>query len=121
VPSGKTDNASALISLAVNLGGSFGIAVLATFLARRTQSHTSALAINASDYNPAYVDWLARTTQTLQGQGLQLAEAAAQARSMMWNEIQQQAAMLGYLDLFFLLMLLVLGMIPLVFLFKSGK
>ena len=121
IPRGKTDNASALISLAVNLGGSFGIALLATFLSRRTQSHTSSLSINASNYNSNYVQWLDRMTQTLQQQGMQLMEAASQARAMMWNEIRQQAAMLAYLDLFFLLMILVLAMIPLVFLFKSSS
>lgn len=120
IPSGKTDNASALISLAVNLGGSFGIALLATFLSRRAQTHTSALSINASEYNPNYVQWLDRMTQTLMDQGMQMMEAASQARAMMWNEIRQQAAMLAYLDLFFLLMVLVLAMIPLVFLFKSN-
>lgn len=121
IPRGKTDNASALISLAVNLGGSFGIALLATFLSRRTQAHTSALSVKASEYNPNYVQWLDQMTQTLQQQGMQLMEAAGQARAMMWNEIRQQAAMLAYLDLFFLLMILVLAMIPLVFLFKSNK
>lgn len=121
VPPGKTDNASALISLAVNLGGSFGIALLATFLSRQTQSHTAALSVNASEYNPNYVQWIERMTQTLQQQGLKLVDAASQARAMMWDEIRQQAAMLAYLDLFFLLMVLVLTMIPLVFLFKSEK
>jgi MFS transporter, DHA2 family, multidrug resistance protein len=121
IPRGKTDNASALISLAVNLGGSFGIALLATFLSRRTQSHTSALSINASEYNPNYVQWLERMTQTLMQQGMQFMEAASQARAMIWSEIRQQAAMLAYLDLFFLLMLLVLALIPMVFLFKSSS
>lgn len=121
VPSNKTDNASALISLSVNLGGSFGISLLATFLSRRTQTHTSALAVNASEYNPNYIQWLERMTQTLQQQGMQALEAANQARTIMWNEIKEQAAMLAYLDLFFLLMILVLLMIPFVFLFKSNE
>lgn len=120
IPSNKTDNASALISLSVNLGGSFGIALLAAFLARRTQTHTSVLAANASEYNPNYVQWLERMTQTLQQQGMQMLEALSQARAMMWNEIRQQAAMLAYLDLFFLLMILVLAIIPFVFLFKGS-
>lgn len=120
IPSNKTDNASALISLAVNLGGSFGIALLATFLSRRAQAHTSALSVNASEYNPNYIQWLERMTEHLQQQGMQAFEAASQARAMIWNEIRLQASMLAYLDLFFLLMILVLALIPLVLLFKSN-
>lgn len=121
VPREKIDNASALISLAVNLGGSVGIAVLATFISRRTQVHTASLSVNASEYNPNYTQWLDRMTQTLQQQGLQALEAAEQARAMLWLEIQRQAAMLAYLDLFNLLMILSLAVIPFVLLFKSNE
>ncbi|MGD8709132.1 MAG: DHA2 family efflux MFS transporter permease subunit, partial [Ectothiorhodospiraceae bacterium] len=39
LPAEKTDNASAIINLSRNLGGSVGISVAITVLARRTQSH----------------------------------------------------------------------------------
>lgn len=121
VPAGKIDNASSLISLSVNLGGSFGIAALATFLAHKTQHHTSVLSAHASDYNPNYVNWINQTTQVLQDRGMSAVEAASQARGLMWAEIQRQAGMLAFIDAFYALMIMVLCMIPLVFLFKSGR
>src|SRR5262249_24178465 len=44
IPREKNNNASAVINLARNLGGSVGIALLTTFLSRRTQYHLSMLA-----------------------------------------------------------------------------
>ena len=43
IPREKNNNASAIINLSRNLGGSIGIALLTTFLARRTQYHRSIL------------------------------------------------------------------------------
>src|SRR5215475_1931302 len=43
IPREKNNNASAIINLARNLGGSVGIALLTTFLARRSQYHRSIL------------------------------------------------------------------------------
>ncbi len=39
LPEGKSSKASALINLSRNLGGSFGISLAQTLLARRTQFH----------------------------------------------------------------------------------
>jgi DHA2 family multidrug resistance protein len=121
VPAGKIDNASALISLSVNLGGSFGIAALATFLAHKTQHHAVVLSSHASEYNPNYVNWINQTAQVLQDRGMSAVEAASQAQGLMAAEIHRQAGMLAFIDAFYALMVMVLCIIPLVFLFKSGK
>ena len=44
IPPGKNNNASALVNLARNIGGSVGISLVTTFLDRRTQFHQSRLA-----------------------------------------------------------------------------
>jgi DHA2 family multidrug resistance protein len=121
VPAGKINNASSLISLSVNLGGSFGIAALATFLSYKTQHHISVLSSHASEYNPNYINWINQTTAALQEKGMSALEAASYARGLMWSEIERQAGMLAFIDAFYALMIMVLCMIPLVFLFKSGK
>ena len=49
--SGKNNNASALINLARNLGGSIGIAISTTLIARRSQFHQSRLVENISSFD----------------------------------------------------------------------
>src|SRR6202044_2732225 len=54
IPASKTNNASALINLARNFGGSIGISVASTLLTRREQFHQSRLVELMQGTNPAY-------------------------------------------------------------------
>jgi DHA2 family multidrug resistance protein len=121
IPQGKTNNVSALMNLSRNLGGSFGIAILSTVLARRAQHHTNTLGYYTSDYNPNFAAWMSRTTLYLQSQGASATEAADQARALIWAQIQKQATMLAFLDAFHVLMVLVICAIPLIFLLKKNE
>lgn len=120
VPAEKANSASSLITTSAGLGGSFGIALLTMLIADKTRYHVGVLSSQASDYNPNYVAWLARTTMVLQNKGMSAIEAANTARGMLWAEIQRQAGMLAFIDVFYLMMILVICAIPLVFLFKPG-
>lgn len=120
VPDGKADSASSLITTSAGLGGSFGIALLTMLLADKTKYHVGILSEQASDYNPNYITWLDRATQALQDKGMSAVEAASAARGMMWSEINRQAGMLAFIDTFYIMMILVVGAIPLIFLFKAG-
>ena len=120
VPDGKADNASSVITTAAGLGGSFGIALLTTLLASNTKYHVGVLSAQASDYNPNYVAWIGRATRSLQDAGLTAADASGRAHGMMVAEIHRQGAMLAFIDVFYLMMILVICVIPLIFLFKPG-
>ncbi len=120
VPDGKADNASSLITTAAGLGGSFGIALLTTLLANNTRYHVGVLSAQASNYNPNYVGWMERTTQSLQNAGLTAVEAAGKAQGIMFAEIHRQGLMLAFIDVFYYMMILVICAIPLIFLFKPG-
>jgi DHA2 family multidrug resistance protein len=121
IPPGKTNNISALMNLARNLGGSFGIAILSTVLARRSQFHINTMGYYTSDYNPNATSWLNQTTQYLQQQGATAVEAAQQARGLLWAQVQRQATMMSFLDAFYFLMIIVVLVMPLVFLLKKNK
>jgi hypothetical protein len=54
LPPGKNNNASALINLMRNMGGSFGISLAQTWLARRTQFHQARLVGHFTPYNSQY-------------------------------------------------------------------
>jgi DHA2 family multidrug resistance protein len=121
IPPGKTNNVSALMNLSRNLGGSFGIAILSTILARRTQYHINTLGYHTTDYNPNLSEWLARTTQYLQSQGATAADAATQAKGVLWAQVVKQSTMLAFLDAYHVLMILIICTIPLIFLLKKNK
>jgi DHA2 family multidrug resistance protein len=121
IPQGKTNNVSALMNLARNIGGSMGIAILTTLLSQRTQYHINTLGYYTSDYNPNFTAALDRTTQYLQQQGLSAMDAATQAKGMMWAQVIKQSSMMAFLDAYYFLMILVICAIPLVFLLKKNR
>lgn len=121
IPQGKTNNVSALMNLSRNLGGSFGIAILSTVLARRTQDHVNKMGYYTSDYNPNYTNWITRVTGYLQQQGSSAIDAATQAKALAYATVQKQSAMLAFLDAYFVLMILTLCVIPLIFLLKRNN
>lgn len=121
IPPGKSNNVSALMNLGRNMGGSFGIAILSTIIARRSQYHTNTFGYYTSNYNPNFVEWISQRTQILQQQGLSAIDAANQARGMMWAQVLKQSGMMAFLDAFWVLMILVLCAVPLVFLLKPNN
>ena len=54
IPKEKFNNATGLINLARNIGGSFGIANVVTLLARRTQFHQGMLVSHMTPFDSAY-------------------------------------------------------------------
>lgn len=107
----RTDG-SALLYLFRSLGGSFGISIMTTMLARNMQTSHADLAghITSSSLptiDPSSADRLGS-----------LGEAALQLVNL---EINRQAAMIAYLDDFKLMMILLIIISPLIFFLKPGK
>ncbi len=93
VPPEKNNEASAIVNLMRNLGGSFGVSIVTTELAWRTQFHHARLAEHVTPYNG--YGW---------GTSLQAIAAA----------VQRQAQILSYLDIFTILSFIALAVAPLV-------
>lgn len=91
VPPDQNNQASAMINLMRNLGGSFGVSFVQTLLSYRTQFHHARLATSVTPYN-GY------------GFGHSL-DAIARA-------VQQQAQVMSYLDIFWLLGVIALCVAP---------
>jgi MFS transporter, DHA2 family, multidrug resistance protein len=121
IPPGKTNNVSALMNLARNIGGSFGIAILSTIISRRVQYHTNTLGYYTNEYNPNYLQWMNQATQTLQQKGSTVMEAAEKGRGLLWAQVIKQSSMLAFIDAFYFLMILIICSIPLIFLLKKNK
>ena len=116
IPRNKTNNASALINLARNFGGSIGISFAATLLTRREQFHQSRLIESAQQLNGAYPDYLQHL-----GSALGVAPDSATTMANVYQGVITQATLLSYLDDFKVLGLIFLALLPLLFLVKRGE
>ena len=121
LPREKNNAASGLMNLARNVGGSVGISFVATMLDRRTQVHQSQLSNNINSANLALQSMIHGATQAMRAHGSSLSSATQQAYALIQGTVQRQAAMLAYIDCFWLLGIAILAMIPTVFLMKKSK
>ncbi len=121
LPPEKNNRASSLINLFRNLGGSFGVAFVATMLARRGQFHQSVLGAHISAYDQTAVATLREITGKLIAAGVPAGDALSRAQALIYATVQKQSALLAFLDVFWLLCLLALGAVPLVLLIKNTR
>jgi DHA2 family multidrug resistance protein len=104
-----------------NIGGSLGIAVATTLLARRQQIHTSALGAHVDVYSPQTRALLEQLRAAFVARGADLATATEQARAAVFGLVQRQAAMLSFTDVFRLMALLFVALLPLLFLMRTPR
>ncbi len=121
LPKDKNNAASGLINLSRNIGGSLGISLVTTILARRAQYHQSVLSSHINNGNPAFQATIAGTKHTLMAHGSSAVEATRQAYAIVANIIDRQASVMSYVDCFFVLGIAISCMIPFVFLMKRVR
>jgi DHA2 family multidrug resistance protein len=113
-------NAAGLFNLMRNIGGSIGIAGMATFLDRWAQSHQAVLVSHLTPYDPAYQQWLNTAQAGLKTQ-VGGVEAGPKALAVLYNILGQQAHLLAFRDNFQVVSFLSLLAIPLILLFKKAR
>jgi len=121
IPKEKMNNATGIINLARNIGGSVGIANVATLLSRRAQIHQATLVAHLTPYDAPYRTAAQGAQQMLMTQGSAPPLAHLQAQGLLYGNLIRQANMLAYVDAFWLLGWTFIAMIPLMFLMKSAK
>jgi len=110
LPAGKTDNASAMINLMRNLGGGIGISMVTTLLTRRGQTHQAYLAGAATHFYQPFVHHMNAVGGFTQ-----------KAILGFYKTVQDQTAMLSYLDVSRILMYLCLTIVVLVLFLRRVK
>jgi DHA2 family multidrug resistance protein len=100
LPPQKTNEGSALINVARNLGGSIGVSLAATELAQRSQFHQARLTESMSPASPVFQSAVHNLTQNFGPSG---SPAAAQGRAIGYiaQLVGSQAALMAYIDIFF--------------------
>ncbi|WP_407114051.1 DHA2 family efflux MFS transporter permease subunit [Bradyrhizobium sp. LMG 9283] len=112
VPPDRTNQASALINVARNIGGSMGVALAQTILAQRQQFHQSRLIEHAAPSDLGYQQTIDAMTRYFQAQGSNASDAASQAIAWVGKTLQQQVDLLAYIDVFWMLAIVAVLMIP---------
>ena len=122
VPRNKNNAASGLVNLARNVGGSVGISLVTTILSRRQQFHQTRLTENLDRLNPYFNSAVNSAAGALgAGHGASAANPPAAAYGLVLQNLSRQAAVLSYIDCFWLLGVVFGAMIPLVFFMKKVK
>ena len=111
-----TNQASALINMARNLGGSFGISLANTVIARRSQFHHERLGENITPTSDAYHQALQQATAFFQAQGANALHARDLALAWVAQTLDSQSTLLAYVDVFWVSALFAGAMVPLVLL-----
>ena len=119
VPKEKTNFATGLVNLARNMGGSSGIALSTTLLFRRTQFHQQNLVSHMTPLDPAYQSAMQGLSRAFTQKGSDPVQALNQAQGTLYGMLQQQANMRAFVDVFWLLGVIFLAVVPLVFLMKK--
>ncbi|MEX6505051.1 DHA2 family efflux MFS transporter permease subunit [Jiella sp. M17.18] len=111
---GEADKASAMLNFFRNLGGAFGISIVQTLLARREQFHQSRMTETLSGLNPNYAHAVGALTQAENGD-------KQAALATLYQQMQRQAAMLSYDEVFHLLMWAVIAVLPLILVLRVKR
>jgi DHA2 family multidrug resistance protein len=121
VPREKTNNATGLINLTRNLGGSVGISLVTAAQGHMAQISQNSLAGHVTPMNPQYAARLQHLQGTMQATGSDPVQAAHQAQALIYNEMLRQSTMVSYIDVFRILAWLCVALIPLMFFMKPAK
>jgi MFS transporter, DHA2 family, multidrug resistance protein len=116
----NSNQISSIVNLARNVGGSVGISLVTTLVTRRAQLHQHTLARHATNYDEAMRDMLKRLSSNLAHQGFSRPDAMHQSLGRLYAMLQQQASVQAYIDVFWLLGIACLCMLPLVFLMEKN-
>lgn len=114
-------SATGSMNLMRNVGGSVGIAMVSTFIARLSQVHQSELGSHLTSSNPLLIQNLHGSARHLIEQAFGPANSAKAALVILYRLLQQQAYLLAFSDVFQSLAVLALGSIALVLLLRRVR
>ena len=115
LPQQKTAEGSALINVARNLGGSIGVSLANTELVQRAQFHQARLVENLTQSSPTFQSTLHNLTQYFSQFGSP-ASAQRRAYGYIGQIVSDQAALLGYIDIFYSWAVFAAVLVPIVLL-----
>jgi len=120
LPQKEIGNASGIYNLMRNTGGSVGIAIMTTLLARNAQVHQAFLTEHTTVYDANFMALLNQIKSTLLTQ-VDAVTATQMAYSRVYGMVVQQAMVLSYIDNFRILAIMAFICAPAAFFFKRVR
>ena len=121
IPKHKMGNATAIFNLMRNIGGSFGVALMTTFVARRSQFHQVRLAEHVSAYDLKTQQMLQQMKAWFMSRGSDATTATKQSLAGLYGLVQRHAAMMSFVEAFWIMCLIFLCVVPLVALMANPR
>jgi DHA2 family multidrug resistance protein len=119
IPRHRMPDATGLNSLLRQIGGSIGLAVMATLMTRFATRARDAMLPSVTLARPVVASRIAAMTAMLQSKGYDLTAARGTAARMLDLQIRQQAMVLSFERLFYVCGIAFLCVLPLVFFLRS--
>jgi len=110
-----------MFNLTRQLGGSMGIAIMATMLTRFTAQKKALIGDHLTTMDPGTLGRLDGITRGLVAHGANPIMAHQQALAMLDHQLQAQASVLAFSRIYVLSGIILLCSLPLLFLFRTGK
>jgi DHA2 family multidrug resistance protein len=117
----RMGNATSIFNLMRNIGGSTGIAAVTTMIARREQVHTNILGSHVNPYDLGARMRLRGLTAAFISRGSDPPTAAHRAYAALFGMVQRQAAMQSFVEVFWLMGIIFLAILPLIFIMRRPK
>jgi DHA2 family multidrug resistance protein len=121
IPKEDIAKATGFFSLTRQLGGSIGVALLTTLLARRETFHRSVLIEKISANSALALDRLASFRGLFMSKGFTFDDAQAKAMALLDRTVEVQSLVMSFGDTFIATVVLIVVCLPLVALLGKGK
>ena len=121
IPPDKTDQASALMNVARNVGSSIGVSLALNVLAWRQQFHQARLVEHVVPSSIPFQQTLQQMTGYFAPHAGSAGDAQRQAFAWIGQQVQTQGAYLAYIDVFWVVMLICVTAVPLALMLRKVK
>jgi DHA2 family multidrug resistance protein len=121
IPKPQMGNATSVYSLLRNLGGSIGVAFSATMFTHRAQVHQSRLAEHLTAMDGGLRAAVEKGQALLPARGIPEALAGNVTLGRIYGQMVRQATMMGFNDAFFVMAVMMAGLLPLLFLLRRPE
>ena len=121
VPREKNNQISSMNSFMRNVGGSIGIALISTSIARVGQQRRNFMVAHATPGTPQYDSFVGGLSQTLQGKGSGSADATHKAYGMLSFMIDRQATTIAYVEVISILAIIILCLVPFLLIMRRNR
>jgi MFS transporter, DHA2 family, multidrug resistance protein len=120
MPKEQSNQVAGLINFVRNIGGSIFIAVTGAAVTNRSLRHQALLQESMTSLNIPFQQ-MSQGLKTTLGQDVGSANSQGMAGGAIYQQLQQQAAMLGYQDVYKMLFWMALGMVFLSFMLSKNR